>query len=42
MCNGAYYIQNWSNIRMLQWLIKELIKKHPSDAAELIKGFRIA
>ena len=30
---------NWSNVRILQWLIKELITRHPSDAAEL--NFRI-
>ena len=26
-------------VTMLHWLIKELIKGHPSDAAELIKSF---
>ena len=30
---------NWLNIGMIQWLIKERIKRHLSDAAELIKSF---
>ena len=29
----------WMIVTMLHWLIKELIKGHPSDAAELIKSF---
>ena len=30
---------NWSNVRILQWLIKELITRHPSDAAEFYLSF---
>ena len=33
---SLYYIQNWSNIGMAY---KEMIKRHPSDPAELIKSF---
>ena len=36
LCN---LFMNWSNIGMIQWLIKEIIKRHLSDAAKLIKSF---
>ena len=37
--HSLFMCRYWMIVTMLHLLIKELIKRHPSDAAELIKGF---